>query len=56
MVKKCTGQSSILAQDKVIWGNSWYDKQDGKKWPQVGIFPEANFLAQETWPMENSPK
>ena len=31
MVKKCTGQSIILAQDKVIRGNGWHGIEDGKK-------------------------
>ena len=27
---KCTGGSRISAHDKVIWGNNWYSKEDGK--------------------------
>jgi hypothetical protein len=30
MVKKYTGWSKILAQDKLIWGNGLYDNHDGK--------------------------
>jgi hypothetical protein len=40
-MKKCIGESIFLAQDKVIWGNGWYDEQDGKNenffGPQVGV-------------------
>ena len=28
--KKCTGRSRISAQDKGIWGKSWYGGQDEK--------------------------
>ena len=29
-MKKCTPWSRFLVQDKVIWGNGWYGRQDGE--------------------------
>ena len=46
-MKKCTGRSRILAQDKVIRGNGWYGRQD-EKTIQENVYnwssPEAKFL------------
>ena len=56
-VKKCIGQSRIYVQENVIWGNNWYDGQDGGKenslnWSALKVkFLVLGFeVAQETWP------
>ena len=48
-VEKCTGESRVLAQDMVIWGEGWYAGEAEKTikyFIQVGVLRRSSFLSE----------